>query len=70
MALSLDIRLHSLPVRQSNLRDFPLRRIGFLRLGYENLIHYALFEGVILKEGSGGAFLDLGDSTADCLVEG
>jgi len=66
----LNVRLDGLPIRQCNLRDFPLRRVGFLRLSYENLVHHALFEGAILKEGSGGTFLDLGDSTTDCLVEG
>jgi len=70
MSLSLNIRLYRLPVRQRDPCDFPLGRIWFLRLGDKNLIHHTLFEGIVLKKGSSGAFLDLGDSTADCLVEG
>lgn len=70
MTLSLNIRLYRLPVRQRDPCDFPLSRIGFLRLGNKNLIHHALFEGIVLKEGSSGAFLDLRNSAANCLVEG
>ena len=70
VSLSLNIRLHRLSIRQRDLGDFPLGRIGFLRLSNKNLIHHALFEGIILKEGSSGTFLDLRNFTADCLVEG
>jgi len=69
MSFSLDVRLYRLPIRQRDLRDFPLGRIGFLRLSDENLVHHALFEGIILKEGSSKTFLDLRNFTADCLVE-
>jgi len=68
--LSLNIRLYSLPIRQRDLRDLPLSRIGFLRLSDENLVHHALFEGIVLEKGSGWTLLDLRDFTADCLVEG
>lgn len=70
MTLSLNIRLYGLPIRQRDLCDFPLGRIGFFRLSYKNLVHHSLFKGVILKEGSSGALLDLRDFTADCLVKG
>jgi hypothetical protein len=70
VSLSLNIRLNRLPIRQRDLCDFPLGRIRLLRLGNENLVDHALFERVVLEEGSGGAFRDLREFTADCLVEG
>jgi len=70
MSLSLNVRLHRLPIGQGLFRDFPLGRIRFLRLSDEYLVDHTLFEGVVLKEGGGGTFLDLRDFTANRLVEG